>query len=431
MDYPTRHNNHILENISKNALLSALPQDWVVNEFRVDYGTDFNCEIAKDNKVIGTNFSIQLKAKETESDNDYIVVKGLKRSTINRWAQKLEPIMIVAYIKNEQQLFWCWVEDKTFDLANGNETYQVKIPRVNSFNTINWVDIHSYVDQLFKWRHRINDIPENTDIETEAWKHFFNKNYDKALTLFKDLLKRDNASSSLHQAASVCEYELFRYKEALISINKSLELKNSVIATLNKASILTEWGKEKDDKEMLSLAISLYQEVLKTNRECSILYNYGNCLMHLKDFIEASRIFSESIEINPNKAEVWNSLGQCKNELKQPQLALQCFDKALSINPDLSQAIFNKGQTIFRVFGHVRLGLNIMLESVEADPDNRHELEFTYVYFWIAEAYLTLRDMDNANMYNSKGLNLNPTDAFFIQQKDRIKNNQPIFQSKD
>jgi tetratricopeptide (TPR) repeat protein len=427
MKYPIRHENHILEKESRLALEQAIPREWILNQFSVDYGTDFSCEIAKENKVIGTNFSIQLKAKATEVNKDFVIIKDIKRSTINRWAKRLEPTMIVAYIDDEKLICWQWIEKNTFDLSKDNNTFQIKISKRNSFTNIDWNIIYNYVETIFERKYLLYQIPEKSNKYDEAWRLYFNSDYENALILFKDIYneKEDNEPLFLN-AIAICEYSIYRYKEALISINKALEYINEPQLKLTKASILTELGNERKDDKLLLAAKEIFEEILPSFSNATLLYNYGNCLSNLKKYKEAKFAFEESLKLDPNNERVWNSLGNIYNELTFPQFALNCFDNALTINPELTQAIFNKGQTVFRKFGKAEIGLKIMLESIELDRGKIFELEFPYTYFWIAEAYLNLGDIRNALKMNTKGYNLYPGDNHFINQKDRIKKGIPL-----
>ncbi|MGE3824532.1 MAG: DUF4365 domain-containing protein [Bacteroidia bacterium] len=175
MDYPIRDDNHILESISKVALQQSIPRGWVLNEFRIDYGTDYNCEIVKENKVIGTNFSIQLKSKNVEPNREFVIVTGIKKTSINRWLKKLEPTMIVVYIDDEKGLYWQWVENNTFDLTNNNANYQIKIPRTNSFSSLNWNDIYENVEKIFEKNHLLYKSPSEIEINSDFLKLYFNK----------------------------------------------------------------------------------------------------------------------------------------------------------------------------------------------------------------------------------------------------------------
>ena len=78
---PQRTGNHILETKSKKHFDRHVPDEWVVNEFKSDYGTDLNVEVAENNDVTGLSFSVQLKSKETEKNTGFVNVTHAVLST--------------------------------------------------------------------------------------------------------------------------------------------------------------------------------------------------------------------------------------------------------------------------------------------------------------------------------------------------------------
>lgn len=143
-NYPNRHRNHEIETLSDRFLKNYIPVSWITNFFEIDYGTDYNCEITSERQVTGNNFSIQLKGKETEQNQDSIKII-LKRTNINRLLNRLEPTIIIVYIVDENEAYWKWFEDNTVDLTQSNDSYTVSIPRDNKLSKLNWTVISEHV----------------------------------------------------------------------------------------------------------------------------------------------------------------------------------------------------------------------------------------------------------------------------------------------
>src|SRR5690606_11221016 len=362
---------------------------------KVDYGTDYNCEISTNNEVTGNNFSIQLKGKENETNSKSIKVK-LKKTTINRWLNRLEPTMLVAYVIDEKEAFWMWFEDNTVDLTLENKIYSISIPRTNKLSELNWVNVSKYIDKIFSKRHLLYDTPLINNQNKEAWKAFFNYQYEKALSFFYELIKKDNSNDSLvFEAIAISEYQLFNYQKALININKSLEIENNNNLILTKASILTELGLVNDNIELVKKAIKLFEAlILKNEVSYELYYNFGSALTKLNQYEKSIKYFELAISLNPNKPEVWNNLANAFMHLQIFELQISCYNKALQINPNLPEALFSKGSSLFRYFGKTEEGLKLMLQAVE--KSNRHEIDNPNVFFWIAEAYLSQKDFKNA-----------------------------------
>lgn len=418
-DLPNRHRNHEIETLSERFLNNCIPVGWVLNPFKIDYGTDFNCEIARDNKVTGKNFTIQLKGKENESNNQTIKIK-LKKTTINRWLNKLEPTMVVAYIVEENEAFWMWFENTAVDLTLKNESYVISVPRFNRLSKTNWENVSQYVEEIFSKRNLLYDIPKIDDENEIAWKSFFEHKYEKALSYFYDLIKQNPKDTSILEAIALSEYQLFNYQKALISINKALGIEYQDNFALNKASILTEQGFINNDNYKILEAIKLYEEILLSGYSSyQLFYNYGSALTKINEYEKSINYFEQAIKINPNKSEVWNNLGNSYMNIGQHKLEMECYDNALLITPDMPETLFSKGSSLFRYFGEIDEGLALMLQATE--KSSRHEIDNPYVFFWISEAYLSKNDFKNATDWNAKGLSFFSMDDYLKNQKQKIE----------
>jgi tetratricopeptide (TPR) repeat protein len=417
-EYPNRHRNHEIETLSERFFKNCFPVSWIINSFQIDYGTDYNCEITIDKKVIGNNFSIQLKGKETEPDTENVKVT-LKRSTINRWLNKLEPTMIIVFIVDENEAFWTWFTSDTVDLTLKNENFTISIPRHNKLSETDWNLVSSYVGDIFSRKHLLFAEPKLDDHNEIAWKAFFENKFEKALSNFYQLIKENPENASMLEAIALSEYYLFNYQKALININKALIIKNDVSFKLNKASILTEQGAlNKDDSKILE-AIDIYETLIKCNHiSYSLFYNYGSALIKLNKYEKSINYFKKAIYLDSNKPEAWNNLGNSYMNLGQHYLEIECYNNALQIAPNSGETLFSKGSSLFRHFGKVEEGLSLMLQAT--GKTDRYEIDNPYVFFWIAEAYLTKKDFEKSTKWNSKGLTFFSTDNFLISQRNRI-----------
>ncbi len=421
MEYPIRHRNHVLENLSDINLRNFIPVEWVLNPFPHDYGTDYHCEVSKDGFVIGTNFTIQLKSKENEIDKNFIVITKIKRSTINRWLKRLEPTMLIVFVNSENELYWLWFEENTVDLSKKNKEFQIKVPRLNKLSEINWNNINEKLEAIFSRKYMLYELPKNIlDLsEKFAWNSFFNKDYEKALVGLKEIIKSKN-DPLIWNAISVCHYEMFHLDDALIANSKALDiLKDEYYLLENKAAIITELGIKTKDIDKLKIAIKLYENLIKLNSNSSNLhFNYSNALYAIDSKNEAKENILKSLKLNPNKADAWKNLGSIYHDNKNFIEELDCFETALRIDPNLPEANFNKGLTLFKEFGQAKEGLELMLKSIE----NSNQFDFTFpdAYFWIAEAYLSLGKIKEATFFNSRCLQLKPEKEYVLQQQKRI-----------
>lgn len=423
-NFPNRHRNHEIETLSDRFLQNQLPPSWVINKFQIDYGTDYNCEITTENQVTGNNFSIQLKGKESEQNQEYIKIT-LKRTNINRWLNRLEPTMIIVFIFDENEAYWKWFEDTTVDLTQKNESFTISIPRQNKLSQLDWNTIAEHVRLIFSKRHLLYDIPKLDSQNEKGWKAFYEKNFEEALSEFYKIIKRTPNDISILEAIAISEYNLFNYPKALVYINKAIEIEDNSGFNLTKASILTEQGFANNDDTKIYEAINIYKKIINSGVESAQLYyNYGSALTKIEKYESSIEYFKKSLELNPNRPETWNNLGNSYMSIGKHQLEMVCYDNALLINPNLPETLFSKGSSLFRYFGYVDESLKLMLRATEIG--NRHEIDNPYVFFWIAEAYLAIGDFDNAILWNNKGLLFFATDKYLKAQKLRIEDAESI-----
>ncbi len=417
--FPLRHRNHEIEKLSENYLNCCIPESWIINPIKIDYGTDFNCEIAINQKVTGNNFSIQLKGKETERNANSVKI-SIKRSTITRWLKRLEPTMLIAYVVDEKEAFWMWFKDETVDLTLNNQQFTISIPKSNKLSNVDWSQIAEHVANIFSRRHWLYKEPIINQENENAWKLFYEDKFEKALPILYELSNANPNDTSLLQAISISEYKLFNYSRALVSIIKALEIDNNSHFQLIKASILTEIGCLNDDKNKIREALDIYKEIEDEGYlTYEFYYNYGSAFSKIEEYETSIKYFQRAIFINPNQAEAWNNMGNSYMLIGNHLMELLCYENALRINPNLAECLFSKGSTLFRYFGNVDEGLPLMLEATK--KSNRFEIDNPNVFFWIAEAYLSKKDFISSEEWNKRGLRFFSSNKHLMNQKERIQ----------
>jgi tetratricopeptide (TPR) repeat protein len=412
---PNRHRNHEIETLSERYFNKLIPVNWVVNKLQLDYGTDLNCEIVIDKAVTGMNFSVQLKGKEKESSTENVKI-SIKRTTIKRWLNKLEPTMIIVYLVNEDEAFWLWFEDNTVDLTLKNDSFTINISRNNKLSQLDWNSCIEYLREIFKKRHLLYAVPKIDDSNKIAWDLFKKKKHQRALAYFYELLEKTPKDAIMLEAVALCEYELFNYQKALIYINKALEIEINDGILLSKASILSEQGVFLKDESIISEALVLFEDLILNGYSSYLLYyNYGSTLSNVGKHEKSIVFFKKAIKLNPNKAQVWNNMGNSYMEIGEHNIKMQCYESALQINPDLAETLFNKGSSLVKYGGDVEEGLSLMLRATE--KSDRYEIDTPNVFFWITEAYIILGDFENALYWNKRGLSNFSNNIYLQQQK--------------
>lgn len=420
-DAPLKDRNQEIETISSRHLRNYIPTKWVLNEFQKDYGTDFHVEIAPGGMVQGDYFSIQLKGKEKDNGNSHVTIKKIKRRTINRWLRRLEPTLIVGYLVNEKKAYWGWITEKSFDLSKPNKEFQIKLPKTNSYEKINWEEIAKYVNQIFNRRHLLYQSPSpKTDKESEAWELYLSGQHRKALPQLYELAAKNEGNALLLNAIAMCEYDSFNYKQALLNINKAFQIEQNDVIKLNKGSILAEYGNEKSDLGMINSSLDIFKELMDSELDkAKVYFNYANSLIYLQDYENAIPHFEESLKYDPNMPDTWKNLGSAYYQIGDHEKEVDSYHRALNINPNHPQALFSLGITKYKVFNEIQKGVDLMVKAISTNES--FTLGFQMAYFWISEAYLELRNLEDSKKWNKVGLENNPSNEYFVNQKMRIE----------
>lgn len=290
---PQRPISHILENDSNKFFINQLPNDWFVDKPENDYGIDYITHIVINNEVTGLSFSVQLKSKEIGTNNQTVNIK-FKTSTLNFYKTRLEPIMLIAYIKNDNEAYWLWFDEINIpegDLINKKQVF-LKIPKTNRLTKIDWNIVIKRVQKHFGIKTLIDSFSKleyETLSQTEilAWKNYFTKNFTDSIYYFKKSLENNELKGKalILQGLSHSLYQSFNYTEALSFINQSLEIEQSENGLLTKACILAEQGIITSNKSKLLSAKEIFKSFLEANNKEAIYhYNYANTLYNLQEF---------------------------------------------------------------------------------------------------------------------------------------------------
>lgn len=414
---PIRHASHILEEKSERFFLNCIPDNWVKNKINKDYGIDYFVDIVDKNNVTGMNFSVQLKGKNKELNKKFITIP-IKRSTFNYWIARLEPILLIVYIEDENEGYFKWIHKNSIDLTRKNTTFRILIDRDQKLSKLNWEATKKSIEKIFNRKFLLENSEVDFfvgDNEKVAWKNYLQGNIELALHYFNIVLKT-NESKFVLNAVAMCYYSIYDYTKALIYINKALKISNDEILFLNKASILVEDGILKNQIEKLEEAKKIFRIYINGSDEYQTHYNYANALSHLplqEDWILAEKEYKISLNLNPNHAQAWKNLGSLYFKFEKYEEELNCYDKALILNAELPQALMSKGITLYKIFKKTKKGLEFMLKSYNIVGYNL-PLRFPQGFFWIANAYFDLKDYDSCFNWITLGLDHNPADKYLI-----------------
>lgn len=434
MDKPTRHKNHVLETESRKFYENQVPNEWFSDKPEHDYGIDFNTNIVINDQVTGLNFSVQIKSHETESNPNYSIIV-LNLSTLRLFNTRLEPILLVSYVRSESEAYWAWYNDLSINLLSSNKTTTVNIPKSNKLSVINWNKVISYVQNIFSIKLLIDGIKSLeysnlTAHEITAWKYYFSQDFEDAAYYFKNALKSDPDNSRLLEGLSNSQYESFHYSEALNNINKAINISPNPEYQLSKACILAEDGIRNHSRGKVLEASVIFKKFLdKFPAKAMYHYNYANTLAYLNENEESIRYYKISLQISPNYAEAWKNLGSVYNKIHEHEKEMVCYDNALRIKPDLIEALFSKGITLSSVYNNHVEAKELMLSAFH----NKCYLNIVkpHSFYWLAFVHEKLNEVEETLTYLNRGLELDPEDVYLLNMKSNVlakvwKNNENL-----
>ena len=144
--YPMRPNSHNLEELSKRFFESSLPHNWVSNKPPNDYGVELRVDIFEDDLATGLELLVQLKSSRKMSEGETENI-SLSTKTYNYLRDKLQVVMLVKYIEEENEAYWLLLKDIP-ELSQEHQTFTVNIPKANKLSTIDWNEIKEYVRRV-------------------------------------------------------------------------------------------------------------------------------------------------------------------------------------------------------------------------------------------------------------------------------------------
>lgn len=119
---PKRPREHKLEEESL-AALKMLLREWVIHDFRRDYGIDVQLEIfEKGGEASGLRCYGQLKATDKDQAKDSL---RLDRDHLEYWSSHTDPVLILRYFAGSKEFRWCWLHEVAWRLKPAVDSIQV------------------------------------------------------------------------------------------------------------------------------------------------------------------------------------------------------------------------------------------------------------------------------------------------------------------
>lgn len=163
MQFPIRHNNHILEQKSDTFLRQHLPQEWNVTKPNNDYGQDLNIEICEEGQYKGLDLIVQLKSSMKSDTLNSSERQQLKVSTYNYLKGNLRVAIIIKFVEEENEAYWILLKDIPDPKSELQESFTVNIPKVNRISNLDWNVITDYVRSVTDDKLKVTRLVETLE----------------------------------------------------------------------------------------------------------------------------------------------------------------------------------------------------------------------------------------------------------------------------
>lgn len=174
-------------------------------------------------------------------------------------------------------------------------------------------------------------------------------------------------------------YNLERYKEAIRSYDKALEINSNYESAKNNKKIAEEKLREQEELFKLGfipedpeIKVEYYSKELEKNpKDADAWNNKGFALSELRKYEEAIKCYNKTLEINPEHVDALCNKGLILGLLGRHTEAIGCYDNALGIKPEHEDAWIGKGGVLseLKEYEEAIKCFNEVIEKINPDSD--------------------------------------------------------------
>jgi tetratricopeptide (TPR) repeat protein len=267
-------------------------------------------------------------------------------------------------------------------------------------------------------------------IYDDGVKEYRDKNYDKALEYFEELVQLDDTRPDPYANIAVIKKIQKDYKGAFEYLNKAIKIdpknahfhgnmgnllrevkdyENSIKAYSNAIRLnpkdpmnYNNLGIAYENMGDNDRAIMAYKEAVRADGDfAKAVNNIGVVLYKQKKYQEAADIFEIALKTDPNYKEVHSNRGACLNKLKEYDEAEKELKLAIEHNPKAGGAYTNLGNVYYKQHKY-KEAIKMHEKSISLEPkgSNAHSN--------LANAYKQLGYTDKAIKSYKKAIELDP-----------------------
>lgn len=255
----------------------------------------------------------------------------------------------------------------------------------------------------------------------DAWRAFKADQFERAAVEFKEFLsEHDSTNREVLEALAWCQYRVYRYDEALASINRALAVEATVQGRSIRGCVLVEKGIRGNDRSSLIEGRRLFEQILESERQANwhSLYDLGNVESALGNHAKAIELYCRALDIDGNQPEVWKNLGTAYHHVGNHETEMECLDQVLRIDPDKVEALVSKGTSLMLDLNKAGEAIPLLERALRLQQD--WAVHWPHIWYWTAEAHHRVGHHKEALAHIENGLAHQPGNAAMKRLKSDL-----------
>lgn len=202
----------------------------------------------------------------------------------------------------------------------------------------------------------------NTDAMLKlAELYFYVKKYEESIRYINDALKVNQYISKAYFLKGMNYKEIGDTTKAVSSMITATEQDPDYYAAYLELGVLHAIKKNK-------IAISYYDNALRINsRSTDALYNKGKFYQDIKEWDNATRIYTELLAVDPKYKYAHYNLGAIALSKKDYDNSLRFFTNAINSDPNYAQAFYARGTAYFQKGDRLHAKVDYQM-AIQVDP---------------------------------------------------------------
>lgn len=220
----------------------------------------------------------------------------------------------------------------------------------------------------------------------------------EALSILNAVEKTSVDSLELNLTKASIFSQLRDHKSAIRYFNEAVRLSDPEDRDEIYLDLALEYQQIKD----FNNALKVLQEAIRLNpANEGAIYEIAFCYDQIGDYEKAIKCYSDFIDENPYSFTAWYNLGNAFSKMENFEKALWAYDFCVVINEEFGPVYFN--------MGNAHMGMDEFKLAIEAfQTCQQFDGDDPMAMCYIGECYEQLNDLDLANAYYNKSLELAP-----------------------